>query len=186
MLRFLERRGEDRKLRLFACACCRLAGRYGNVGGLDCVGLAEEVAEGRRTPAEAQRLVSGMPRLMSDDWAATADIGRLAHLFGDRARIWDGVPRAALVRCVFGNPFRPPRVEPSWLSWGGGTIAHLAQAAYEQRAMPSGLLDPARLAVLADALEESGCTDAALLAHLRGPGPHVRGCAAVELLLGRG
>jgi hypothetical protein len=39
--------------------------------------------------------------------------------------------------------------------------------------------------VLADALEEVGCTDAGLLGHLRGPGPHVRGCWAVDLLLGR-
>jgi hypothetical protein len=36
---------------------------------------------------------------------------------------------------------------------------------------------------LADALEEAGCADADLLGHLRGPGPHARGCWAVDLLL---
>jgi hypothetical protein len=47
-------------------------------------------------------------------------------------------------------------------------------------------LDTVRLAVLADALEEAGCADPDLLGHLRGPGPHVRGCWAVDLLLGKG
>jgi hypothetical protein len=94
--------------------------------------------------------------------------------------------QAPLVRDIFGNPFRPaPRVEPDWLSWNGGTVAGLALAAYEQRQLPAGHLDPARLLVLADALEESGCSDADLLGHLRGPGPHVRGCFAVDALLGR-
>ena len=54
------------------------------------------------------------------------------------------------------------------------------------RSLPAGTLDPARLAVLADALEDAGCTDAGLLGHLRGPGPHVRGCWAVDLLIGKG
>jgi hypothetical protein len=47
-------------------------------------------------------------------------------------------------------------------------------------------LDTVRLAVLADALEEAGCADADLLVHLRGPGPHARGCWVLELLLGKG
>jgi hypothetical protein len=40
-------------------------------------------------------------------------------------------------------------------------------------------------AVLADMLEEAGCSDPQLLGHLRSPGPHVRGCFAVDALLGR-
>ena len=40
--------------------------------------------------------------------------------------------------------------------------------------------------ILGDALEEAGCADEALLAHCRGPGPHVRGCWAVDLILGKG
>jgi hypothetical protein len=58
----------------------------------------------------------------------------------------------------------------------------LAQVAYDERNLPSWELDPARLA---DALEEAGCADADILSHLRGPGPHVRGCWAVDLLLGK-
>ena len=41
------------------------------------------------------------------------------------------------------------------------------------------------LPVLADLLEEAGCTDAALLGHLRGPGPHVLGCWALDAAVGK-
>jgi hypothetical protein len=61
----------------------------------------------------------------------------------------------------------------------------LAQAAYEIRLLPAGTLDSLRLAILADALEEAGCLDTALLDHLRGPGPHVRGCFALDAILAR-
>jgi hypothetical protein len=88
----------------------------------------------------------------------------------------------ALLRDIFGNPFRPVTVSPAWQS---PTIVALAQAAYDERDLPAGTLDPARLAVLADALEEAGCTEQTLLDHLRGPGPHVRGCWAVDLVLGK-
>jgi hypothetical protein len=42
-----------------------------------------------------------------------------------------------------------------------------------------------RLPILADALEEAGCDEPALLAHCRSDGPHVRGCWAVDLVLGK-
>jgi hypothetical protein len=64
-------------------------------------------------------------------------------------------------------------------------VVALARAAYDQRELPAGTLDPARLAVQADALEEAGCTDADILNHCRRPGVHVRGCWAVDLLLGK-
>jgi hypothetical protein len=66
-----------------------------------------------------------------------------------------------------------------------GLVTALAQSAYDERLLPSSELDPANLAVLADALEDAGCTEAAMLDHLRGPGPHVRGCWALDLLLGK-
>lgn len=93
---------------------------------------------------------------------------------------------AGLLRCIVGNPARPlPALPPALQTWRGGIIPRLAQAAYEQRHVPAGHLDATRLAVLTDALEEAGCEDALLLAHLRGPGPHVRGCAALDLLRGK-
>jgi len=80
-------------------------------------------------------------------------------------------PQCFLLRDIFGTPFRPaPVVDPAWLAWRGGAVRELARAAYEERRMPEGALDPVRLAVLADALEEAGCGDAELLGHLRGPG----------------
>jgi hypothetical protein len=94
--------------------------------------------------------------------------------------------QAALLRDLFGTPFRPVALDPSWLAWEGGTVVRLAQAAYDNRKLPEGHLEPDRLAVLADALEDAGCTHADLLGHLRSPGPHVRGCWAVDLLLGKG
>jgi hypothetical protein len=64
-------------------------------------------------------------------------------------------------------------------------VVAIAQGAYDQRELPAGTLDTSRLAVLADALEEVGCTDPDLLDHLRGPGPHYRGCWAIDILLGK-
>lgn len=77
---------------------------------------------------------------------------------------------------IFGNPFRPVVAEPTRLP---PKVVALAQAIYDERAFD-------RLPVLADGLEEAGCTDADILAHCRGPGPHVRGCWVVDLLLGKG
>jgi len=71
------------------------------------------------------------------------------------------------------------------LAWNAGAVRRLAEAAYAERQLPAGALDPARLAVLADALEEAGCTDADILGHLRAAAPHARGCWAVDLLLGK-
>jgi hypothetical protein len=90
-----------------------------------------------------------------------------------------------LIRDVFGNPFRSVTISPAVLAWNDSTVVRLAQAAYEARQLPAGTLDDGGLAVLADALDESGCTDTDILGHLRGPGPHVRGCWVVDLLLGK-
>jgi pSer/pThr/pTyr-binding forkhead associated (FHA) protein len=72
-----------------------------------------------------------------------------------------------------------PNLDASWLSWHGGTVKHLAQDAEREKSVQL-------LPKLADALEDAGCTDAEMLGHLRAEGPHVRGCWAVDLLLGKG
>ena len=74
---------------------------------------------------------------------------------------------------------------PGVLAWNDNCIPTLAAAIYELRSLPSGYLEAERLTVLADALEECGVTDAALLEHLRGPDGHVRGCWAIDYLTGR-
>jgi hypothetical protein len=64
-------------------------------------------------------------------------------------------------------------------------VRKLAESAYTERTLPEGTLDVVRLALLADALEDGGCTERDLLGHLRGPGPHVRGCWALDLVMGK-
>ena len=140
--------------------------------------------------------------------------------------------RAALLRDINGNPFRPLSLhrlaKPDDSGWSGlvrtpacwltREVVSLAQAAYEERPgrecercrerghdttslgtllhspcpvcgrtgrIEDGSLDPVRLLVLADALLDGGCDSDDLLGHLRGPGPHFRGCWAVDLMLGK-
>jgi hypothetical protein len=87
-----------------------------------------------------------------------------------------------LLRDIFGNPFRP--ISSGASRWPS-IVKTLAQAAYDEHGLPGGELDAARLAVLADALEEAGCSDSDILTHLRSPGAHVRGCWPVDLVLGK-
>lgn len=94
---------------------------------------------------------------------------------------WMRSTRAELLRCVFGNPYRPITLDRSSLT---ADVVALAQAAYDERIMPSGQLDVVRLAVLADALEEQGGARE-LVDHLRSPGPHVKGCFVLDRILGK-
>ena len=84
--------------------------------------------------------------------------------------------QAALLREIFGNPFRLLSRESHWTT---PTVLSLADSIYENR-------DFDRLPLLADALEEAGCDNADILAHCRGPGPHVRGCWVVDLFARQG
>ena len=83
--------------------------------------------------------------------------------------------QVVLLRDLLGNPYQPVAVDPAWMT---PTVRALAQAIHKERAFD-------RLPILADALEDAGCTDAEILSHLRGPGPHVRGCWALDLILGK-
>jgi hypothetical protein len=83
--------------------------------------------------------------------------------------------QCGLVHCLAGDPFHPPTFHPAWRS---ANAVALARTAYEEDCWD-------RLPILADALMDAGCEDESLLGHLRGPGPHARGCRAVDLVLGR-
>jgi hypothetical protein len=76
----------------------------------------------------------------------------------------------------------PLAVDPAWRT---PTVLALARGADEERASPAGPLDPVRLALLGDALEEAGCADARLLAHLRSHDRRLRDCWVVNALLGK-
>jgi hypothetical protein len=75
-----------------------------------------------------------------------------------------------------GNADRATAVQSRWLAWNHGTIPAIARGIYEERAFHD-------LPILADALEDAGCTSRDILDHCRGPRPHVRGCWVVDLLL---
>lgn len=84
-----------------------------------------------------------------------------------------------ILRDLFGNPFRPALDE----DWKTPNVVALTRAAYDHCIMPGEILEPERLAVLADALEEAGCTNAVVLAQCRGSRPLVRDCWFVDALL---
>jgi hypothetical protein len=84
--------------------------------------------------------------------------------------------RIALLRCIFGNPFQPITLDRSWIT---STVVSLAQQMYDTR-------DFSPLPILADALQDCGCDNPQILEHCRGPGPHVRGCFLIDLVLGKG
>jgi hypothetical protein len=84
-----------------------------------------------------------------------------------------------LIRELFHNPFRQAFVDPSWLSWNSRTVPRIAEGIYAERAFD-------RMPILHDALLDAGCTDEALLTHCRNPEGHVRGCWALDLILGKG
>jgi len=86
-----------------------------------------------------------------------------------------------IVRDSFAHIFHPASIHSSWRT---STALNVAKAAYQHRELPAGTLESNRLAVLADALEDAGCNNQFIIAHLRGPGTHVRGCWAVDLILG--
>jgi hypothetical protein len=214
LLGYLHRTASERKRRLFAAACCRRVWHLlGDRRSRFAVVTAERYADGRATRAELSRAEEEandafaaarddereVARLAANavyavtcagvgwDFArcaaeeAVEAVGVAAREEMSAAKVIEVSAQLALLRCVFGNPFWAVEAEPAWRTQ---TVMALAQAAYEERELPAGTLDPARLAVLADALEEGSCTAGELLGHLRGPGPHVRGCWPVDLILG--
>lgn len=217
-----------RKLRLFACACCRpLFEIVIDSRCLNAIETAERFAEGQASDEQLQEArvavaqamdalapstieraspAFGMGASVTALWQSAAravaaviladasDAAREVQLAVERACIeWSthGKPireianeigaaaRARLLRDIFGpRPTTPPSLE-----WVSPTALEIAQAIYTSSTGPRGEFDSASLAVLADALEETGCTDAAILDHCRNPGIHVRGCWVIDLLL---
>jgi hypothetical protein len=201
LLKFVKGGASERRLRLFACACLRAAWPWTGEPDHPAVGAAERFADGQ---ADAAALLGvrnapwspptfgvrfGPAKAVVVRAAATATTSpaawSAARNAADASARIEGVPpehpreQCDLLRDIFANPFRPVAVCPACLT---PQVVALARAAYDRRHLPSGELDQARLAVLADALEEAGCTDADLLNHCRRPGVHVRGCWVVDLV----
>jgi hypothetical protein len=110
--------------------------------------------------------------MSSPPLAPAVDLEEAARLIASDAAV-------GLLRDNFLNPFRPaPRLLTAVLAWSDGTVRRIAEGIYQERAFH-------RLPILADALLDSGCDDEEWLQHCRSPGPHVRGCWVVDLLLGK-
>jgi hypothetical protein len=200
-----------RQLRLLACALCRCAWDQLDKDARAAVIVAEQYADGRATEADLARAHDGiastitgklgasLPRPNDSSFSQRAtEALRLA-----RAVFWTTSRRnvreiaenvyadisavcrlssafsAGLIRCLLGNPYRPVALPRSILSRNDGTCLKLARVMDEARDFQS-------MGILADALEEAGCTDAAVLAHCRRPGPHAHGCHVLEAVLALG
>jgi hypothetical protein len=205
----------ERKLRLLAAGWCRsIAYLLPNERSRTAIDTIERRADGQATLWELADARSAALAAEDSDhpqaaravyWAASRNLPISLASVGDSAgeaialdaihqvvvdphemgRVYDQTlhevsrDQANLVRECLGNPFREVAIEAGWLRWSHGIVPRLAQAIYEERAFD-------RLPILADALEEAGCTDAGLLNHLRAGGAHVRGCFVLDLLLGKG
>src|SRR6266542_5433250 len=204
MLAFLRGKASARKLRLFACACCRRIWHFlSDPRALDALQIAELFAEdlvgdadrsAARKAAQQAAQPRGVMRIPdAPKWArraastvyyATArhamEAAYNAPQLAIESLLWraggyavcdvqaiertEQAHQAGALRDLLGNPFRPVVLEAASQT---SLIVGLAQAAHQERSLPDGCLDNARLAILADALEEAGCPNADLLGHLR-------------------
>jgi hypothetical protein len=178
----------ERRFRLIACAVARSAWAAGGAEpDRAAVEAAERYADGRATrrdldaAGESYGVPASRPvalKFASDAATHTAHEAAAAlasnHLDDPRRRpVYRHV--AALVRDIFGNPFRPVVFDPRWRT---GDAVGLARGVYDERAFD-------RLPLLADALMDAGCADDDILMHCRSSGPHVRGCWVVDLILSK-
>jgi hypothetical protein len=198
----------DRKKRLLCVAFCRHIGElFSYLYDYHAVEIAERSAEGLTSAEERNdaywKIRDRFSYLNSEPDGSTVQAG-LAALTGDPVRTalavagafavladaagnpyWDGDgetgrvaesnAQCGLVREIMGNPFRPVAFDTAWAT---ETAVRLGTSMYEDR-------DFAAMPILADALEDAGCDARDILDHCRGPGPHVRGCWVVDLLLGK-
>jgi hypothetical protein len=149
-------------------------------------GLRTELEAGRRESrlADFHAARAAMALLSPEDddgWTASTEASKVlravswanqlpGNLFADERDV-----QAKLIRCIFGNPFRPLSFDPHWRT---EDVLGLARGIYEDRAFD-------RLPLLADALMDAGCDDDQVLGHCRSEGPHARGCWVVDLALGK-
>jgi hypothetical protein len=198
LLIFDAHRNADRKLRLFACACvCHIRDRIQDERCRHAIEVGERLADGEAHEQERIATLQGVNAAWADAAPATlsaeehaivaarytlansafvgfAAANRAASSLGE-GKSAEQAWQSALFRDIFGNPFRPVALDPSWRT---EAVVALAEGIYAERAFE-------RMPVLADALEDAGCSHDDIVSHCRGDGPHVKGCWVVDLLTGR-
>jgi hypothetical protein len=205
MLELLKGKASDRKVRLFACACCRHVWCHLTEAGqrevvewfeavTDCAVPVDVAPPQFGDEDETVYLVSlpelaarfAVEALRDGHWVnAPAMCARVVSDGGaERGRMHaEKSAQCDILRDILGNPFSPaPQLSPTWLT---PKVLSLAQLAYEPRRLPEGTLEPERLVAVAECLEEAGCTEESVLEHLREARPHVRGCWTVDVILGK-
>lgn len=206
MLDYLIHKASGRKFRLYAVACCRrIWAHLRDERAREAVEVAERFAEGaadkqelraaRRAVALARYELHWRQRARAPGYALMAAFAAVADQPWDAARqaswasAWASTPtgpnlleerraHAELVREVFGNPFARPLGGVEEAGWLTGAVFHEAESIYVAQSFD-------RLPDLVGALEQAGCDDEGLLAHLRKSGSHCRGCWALDRLTGR-
>jgi hypothetical protein len=180
-----------RKRLLLGCAFCRLVLAAVPNGQPDLIPVIEAVeryADGESTDTDYQQVRRSHPpeqgELTWEEVQALPPSAQQRRAQWGTAMEWfergwfhaaKGGPRTAtLIRELF-HPYTRVGFSESLQT---ATVRDLARVTYHER-------DFAALPILADALEDSGCTDRILLDHCRSPGPHVRGCWVVDLILGK-
>ena len=117
------------------------------------------------------------PKLSLGEWHALATLVYLPFMPYKPPFAW--VPRHLhnidLLHETHGNPYRYVPFSPEWRTDTAVSLARTMYASRDFSAMP----------ILADALQDAGCNSDDILDHCRGPGPHVRGCWVVDLVLGK-
>jgi hypothetical protein len=110
-------------------------------------------------------------------WAADSPLQPLRVVIAAQRAVGpsEGKTHVDLLRCIFANPFRPITFNSAWRT---STVLALATGIYEEKAFD-------RMPILANALQDAGCDSADILDHCRGPGPHVKGCFVVDLILSK-
>ncbi|VTR96083.1 Uncharacterized protein OS=Sorangium cellulosum (strain So ce56) GN=sce5710 PE=4 SV=1 [Gemmata massiliana] len=197
MLRHLLGVFGDRKFRLFAVACCRrLEEQFLDADDRAALDVVERFADGRASASElaavsiraSNQVVAGAAVRAAPEAAVLVSVGSAALVaardgdpdhpqgLGDYIASEEGErqSQARLLREIVGNPFRTVVFDPGWRT---STAVALAAQMYESREFGA-------MSILADALQDAGCDSTNVLEHCRGPGPHVRGCWVVDMVLG--
>ena len=227
MLQFVRHRASKRKLRLYACACCRQVWNLMlDVRSRKAVEVSEKYADGLASKEEmsaaqgeasaavqvaSQKKVYPLPKVettwfkgqlvfftkhgeaakaakaaarstdrfstmteemsQASGWALNAEaIGHTVSEIHEFRKRYSN-----LLRCIFGNPFRPVVAFPTWLTHDALVVA---QTIYDNRAFT-------KMPALANALERTRCEDQEILSHCMNPSEHAMGCWVVDLVLGK-